>query len=98
MYLERDRTPNQCLRLSLVAAEDSAPMSADVPPTAMNEVSEASSEEEASKEDSPADPPGEGKPSAEESAPGICTCHPESHRAVVLTSGLRPAGPVVRTC
>jgi hypothetical protein len=46
MYVERDRTPNQCLRLSLVATEDSAPMSADVPPTAMDEASEASPEEE----------------------------------------------------
>lgn len=94
MYLERDMMPNQCPRLSLAAAEDSAPMSTDIPPAAMDEASEASSEKEPSKEDSPADPPGEGKPAAEESAPGTCTCHPESHRAVVFTSRLRPASPV----
>jgi hypothetical protein len=94
MYLEKDRTPNQCPGLSLVAGEDSAPMSADVLPTAMDEALEASSEEEPLKEDSPADPPGEGKPAAEESALSTCICHPESHRAVVFTSGLRPVGPV----
>jgi hypothetical protein len=38
-------------KVSLVAAEDSAPMSADVPPTAMDEAPEASSEEEPLKED-----------------------------------------------
>lgn len=56
-------------KVSLVAAEDSAPMSVDVPPTAMDEVPEAPSEEEPSKEDSPTDPLGESIPAAEESAP-----------------------------
>src|SRR5277367_4693377 len=39
-----------------------------LPPTATDEAPEASSEEEPSKEGSPADSPGEGKPVTEESA------------------------------
>ena len=57
--------------------------SSHVPPTAIDEAPEASSEEEPSKEDSPV--------AAEESAPAPVRV---THRAVVLTSGLRPVGPV----
>jgi hypothetical protein len=67
--LGKEQDAKSVSKVSLVAAEDSAPMSADVPPTAMDEAAEVSSEEEPSKEDSPADPQGEGKPAAEGSAP-----------------------------
>jgi hypothetical protein len=43
--------------------------SSHVPPIATDEVPEASSEEEPSKQDSSTDSPGEGKPVTEESAP-----------------------------
>ena len=76
-------------KVSLVAAEDSAPVSADVPPTAMDEAPEASSEEPL-KEDSPADPPGEGKPAAEESAPAPVRV---TQRATEQWSSLASSGP-----
>jgi hypothetical protein len=74
-------------KVSLVAAEDSAPISADVLPTAMDGAPEASSDEEPSKEDSPADPPGEGISAAEESAPHV------TQRATGQRSSLASSGP-----
>jgi hypothetical protein len=76
--LRKGQDAKSVSEVSLVVAKDSAPISADVPQQLWTRLP--------SKEDSPVDPPGEGKPAAEESAP-TCTCHPESHRAVVLTSG-----------
>jgi len=87
--LGKEQDAKSVSKMSLVAAEDSAPISADVPSTVMDETPEASSEEEPSKDDSPADPLGEGKPAAEESAPA-----PTRHRAVVLTSELKSVDPV----
>jgi hypothetical protein len=77
-------------KVSLVPAEDSALISADVLPTAMDGAPEASSEEEPSKEDSPADPPGEGVSAAEESAPHV------TQRATGQRSSLASSGPWAR--
>jgi hypothetical protein len=59
----------------------------------MDEAPEASSEEEPSKEDSPADPPGEGKPAAEESAPPPVHVTQRATEQWSSLAVLRPVGP-----